>query len=327
MPDDSNNTTDVSEIVEKILGDIQNLQAMENELFTKINTDTTLTPIQQQEIIDQINKISTMRSNLYTTLSEVNSFYQNALTSSTGTLIQQTAAINIVETELNRSKKRLEELQAQKNNKIRLVEINQYYGDKYSEHSTLMKIIIFTLIPIIILTILYNNGLLPSTLYYILFIIVGFVGAIYGWSTYSSMISRDNMRYDEYNWPFNIDGAPKGTGSDKDPWLSSPDIGTCVGEYCCSPGQQYDSKLDKCISPYTQCPAAPPATPPAAPPATPPAAPPSAPPAAGGGREQFQLLQPATFTNEDEINDILTKRQPGKYKSDFNLSELKPYNS
>jgi len=329
MSDDSNINT--SDIIEKILGDIQKLQNMEGDLFNKINQDPSLTSQQQQEIIDQINKLSIMRTNLYTTLSEINSFYQNALTSSNGTLIQQTAAVNIVETELNRSKKRLEKLQEQKNNKIRLVEINEYYGDKYSEHSTLMKIIIFTLIPVIILTILFNNGFLPSRLYYILIIIVGFVGAYYGWKTYSSIVSRDNMNYNEYNWPFDLKNAPKGKGSDKDPWANIGNVGTCIGEYCCSPGQTYDTTLNQCVSSPGQCPvpAVVPVPATSSVPAVVPASVPAVVPATSSGHppENFELLQPASFANEDIINSILIKTQPGKYKSDYDLNQLKPYNS
>jgi hypothetical protein len=292
--DDSNkNTPDISNVVEKILGDIQNLQQMETELFNKIEKDASLTPQQQSEIIDQINKLSTMRSNLYSTLSEINNFYQNAMGSSTGTLQQQTAAINIVETELNRSKERLKALKMDRNNKIRLVEINSYYGAKYAEHSSLMRIIIFTLIPIIILTIIYNTGFLPSRIYYIIFIIIGFIGAWYFWQTYASIITRDNMNYDSYNWNFNPNGAPKSTSSDtSDPWASIG-VGTCVGEYCCSDGQTYDNKLNKCVGASTIS-------------------------------ESFEINK---TSEEDKIMAALTKTQQGKYKEDFNLSDLKPYNS
>ncbi len=110
-----------------------------------------------------MNQLSNMRINLYQTLSGVNNYYGNALRSSIGTLKEQTAAIAIVENELNQAKKRLQILESEKNNKIRLVEINEYYGEKYSEHATLMKIVIFTLIPIIILAIL-NSKKNESTL-------------------------------------------------------------------------------------------------------------------------------------------------------------------
>ena len=128
---------------EQILNDIQYLQQLEQQMFNNLETNPNLSTQQQEEIIQKMNQISNMRINLYQTLSGVNSFFQNALTSSVGTLQEQTAAIAIVESELNRSKKRLETLNMERNNKIRLVEINDYYGEKYSEHSNLMKIIIF----------------------------------------------------------------------------------------------------------------------------------------------------------------------------------------
>ena len=64
--------------------------------------------------------------------------------------------MHIVEKELNAAKKRLQLLEEEKNNKIRLVEINTYFSDKYAEHSQLMKIVIFTLVPVIIISFLYN---------------------------------------------------------------------------------------------------------------------------------------------------------------------------
>jgi len=278
---------DISNLVEKILGDIQRLQQMEQELFNKIEKNSSLTPQQQQEIVEQNNKLSEMRSNLYSTLREINNFYESAMDSSTGTLKQQTAAINIVETELNRSKKRLHALKMERNNKIRLVEINTYYGDKYAEHSALMRVIIFTLIPIIILTILLNKGILPPKVYYILFLIIGVIGAWYFLKTYTSIISRDNMNYDTYDWAFNKETAPEPTSTEdtEDPWETVNSGSTCIGEECCSDGQTYDVELDVCVSSSTE-----------------------------------------TFQNQNTIMEALTKTQPGKYKSDYNLSNLKPYN-
>ena len=117
---------------------------MEQQLFNSLESNPNLTIAQQQEIIKKMNQLSNMRVNLYKTLSGVNNYFENALTSSIGSLKEQVIAIDIIESELNRSKKRLELLEEEKNNKIRLVEINSYFGDKYAEHSELMKIILFT---------------------------------------------------------------------------------------------------------------------------------------------------------------------------------------
>jgi hypothetical protein len=289
MPDTTNNgIPDISQNNEEILHNIQLLQNAEQELMRDLENNPKLSSQQQQKMIEKIQQLTDIRSGLYTTLSGMNSFYQSALTSSTGTLKEQTAAINIVETELNRSKRRLQYLEMEKNNKIRLVEINQYYGDKYEEHTTLMKIVIFTLIPIIILTIIFNKGLLPSRVYYVLFVIVGIVGAIYFWKTYASIITRDNMNYDAYNWAFDASSAPKATGSEDDPWTGLGTLGTCIGEACCQPDQIYDTTLNQCVT--------------------------------GSGKESFDL-QNTLQTAENTLYAGLIKMAPNKYKADVNLKD------
>ena len=277
----------ISQNNEQILNDIQSLQKMEQDLFSSLESNTGLTTQQQQKVIEKINQISNMRINLYKTLSGVNNFYGTALQSSAGTLKEQTAAIGIVESELNKSKKRLQLLEAERNNKIRLVEINDYYGDKYAEHSQLMKIIIFTLVPIIILAILNNKGILPNMIYNILIVIISFIGAWFMWSRFASIIMRDNMNYQEYDFYFNPDAAPTGSTTDSgDPWLSLKVPGTCVGEYCCSDGQTWDSELNQCVGSST-------------------------------------VVASSSTTTESFVNNVLTKKQNGKYKDDVNMGPLK----
>jgi hypothetical protein len=231
---------------EQILNDIQALQSMEQELFSNLESNQNLTSQQQQDIISKINQISNMRVNLYQTLSGVNGFFQGALNSSIGTLQEQTSAIGIVESELNQAKIRLQALEAEKNNKIRLVEINDYYGDKYTEHARLMKIIIFILIPVIFLTLLFNNGILPKAIYYGLICIIAVIGGYMFWRTMASILMRDNMNYNEYNWYFDIASAPTGSSSSTDPWASTASA-ACVGAACCSSNQTFDASLNVCV--------------------------------------------------------------------------------
>jgi len=241
-------STDSQQNNEQLLNDIQSLQTMEQEIFDSLETNPNLTTEQKKQMVDKMNQLSNMRINLYQTLSGVNNYYQNALASSQGTLTEQSSAISIVENELNKAKKRLEFLEAEKNNKIRLVEINDYYGDKYAEHGALMKIVIFTLVPIIILAILNSKGILPTTIYLILLSIIAAIGGYFFWIRFGSIISRDNMNYQEYDWYFNAGAAPTADSSDDtDPWASNKMMGTCIGDACCSDGLTYDSSLNQCV--------------------------------------------------------------------------------
>jgi hypothetical protein len=248
----STDSTSNAQNNEQILNDIQNLQQLEQELFNTLETNTSLSVTEQQKLISKINDLSNFRINLYQTLGGINGFFNNALSSSLGTLKEQTAAIGIVESELNKAKKRLEILEEERNNKIRLVEINEYYGDKYEEHAQLMKTIIFMLVPIILFTVLKNKGILPQGAYIFLVVVVSWIGAVYLWKRYASIITRDNMNYDEYNWGFNPALAPSGGAvAAKDPWLSNASVGqlgTCIGQACCSDGQVYDSTSNQCVA-------------------------------------------------------------------------------
>jgi hypothetical protein len=241
----------VQENTTQILNDIQSLQTIERQLFSSLEENTGLTTQQQDQIVEKINNISKMRINLYETLNGVNSFFQNALANSKGTLTEQTVAIEIVEKELNTSKRRLKVLEEEKNNKIRVVEINDYYSQKYAEHSDLMKIIVIMLVPILILAILFNKGLIPEKIYYILICIIAVIGGVYIWKTMFSIILRDPMNYQEYNWYFDPNKAPTSTTtSTTDPWASTTSTyGTCVGDACCSDGLVYDTSLNQCITP------------------------------------------------------------------------------
>ena len=250
-PNNNSSTPNIEQNNQQILDDIQSLQTIEQDLFNNLENNPDLTTQQQTKIVDKINSISNMRINLYQTLSGINNYFQTAMTNSQGILQDQSSAIEIVETELNKAKRRLQLLEEEKNNKIRLVEINNYYGDKYAEHSNLMKIIIAMLVPIIILAILNNKGILPSPIYYILISIISIIGAIYFWRRMISIYMRDPMNYQEYEFPFDASTAPApGATTSTDPWLTTTsNIGnlTCVGSECCSTTQTYDASSNLCV--------------------------------------------------------------------------------
>jgi hypothetical protein len=224
-------TLNIQDNNQQLLNDIQSLQHIEQDLFKNLETNNGLTSVQQQQIIDKINQISQMRINLYQTLSGVNNFFQNSLENSRGTLHEQTATIGIIEKELNQSKQNLSALEEQRNNKIRLVEINNYYGDKYAEHTKLMKYIIFMLVPIVILTILFTKSLIPKLVYYGLVVIIALIGCIFIIYRLISIWMRDNMNYQEYVWYFSPKSATStSTSSSSDPWAKTSSMDSCVAQ-------------------------------------------------------------------------------------------------
>jgi hypothetical protein len=244
-------TDNLQDRYQKIIDNISKLQEQEKQLYSDLE-DVSLAEDKRQDIITNINNISQMRVNLYASLYDMYSMYQQNASISNTAMGQTLVAIDILENELNQSKKRMNLLEEQKNNKLRLVEINTYYGKRYNTYSKLMKTIVYICIPIIILALLFNYGILPINIYRLLNGIVLIIGTVLIGLQLIDIFNRDNMNWDEYNWYFNKDDAPSINNSTdmldndtSDPW-GSVSV-TCVGSACCYKGSTYDSVQNICI--------------------------------------------------------------------------------
>ena len=233
---------------------IRELQSMEKNLYRKLDTSVAGNAVSKSEarkIITRINELSTLRQNLFKNLKNMYSLLRTNVSSSRQNLVNDLTNIGIVESELNNAKKQIEVLQTEKSNKLRMVEINKYYSLNYQNHSDVMKIIIVTCIPIIIIAALGNREILPSWLTTILISLCLGAGLIAMFFKVKDLTFRDNMNYDAYNW-----GTPNNSSSS-----SSNDSGSvgieikdkswddsfgCFGEDCCSEGTSWNSDTNKC---------------------------------------------------------------------------------
>ena len=233
---------------QQIMNDIQSLQKMEQQMFSSLETNPNLSPSQKKDVSDKIGKISSIRDNLYKNIGGMNRFFQKSFESSRGTLSEQVNAVGIIEDQLKQARIKLKIMEAEKMNKVRLVEINDYFGSKYEEHALLMKIIILTLIPVIILILLFNKQIISSKVFYILLVIVAIIGGIFMGYRFFSIIRRDNMEYQTYDWYFDVSSAPQGSSDidNTDPW-SNLNIGGCFESGCCDDNMTYDNSLNICV--------------------------------------------------------------------------------
>lgn len=231
--------TELSNYIDKLL------QA-EQELIQQIG-DTT-DPKEQARLSKNLILIQDTRTNLINALSNINTYYSQNLTGSSNTLEQQTNAVAIMDREMIQAQKRLAYINEQKQNKLRVVEINQYYSASYAEWTRLVKIIIITILAFgLIFTIKNFFPFIPSLIYSLVILITGVLSLYYIFVTILSIISRDNMVYDEYTWRFNTNSAPKfdPNASYTNPFASS--FMTCIGQYCCQTGTVWKSDIGKCV--------------------------------------------------------------------------------
>lgn len=235
---------------QQVLSNISQLQTQEKELYDSLN-NVSLSPEEKQLTINKINELSQMRVSIYSGLKDLYASYQTNVSSSQNTLQQSMAAISVLEDELNQSKAKMNLLDEQTSNQLRMVEINTYYGKQYDAHARIMKLLILLCLPLLLLTLLANKGIIPSQVYGFVTGIVIIVGGIIIGYQLIDISNRDNMNWDEYEWYFNKNDAPSTTLdasalAANNPW-STPTV-TCVGAACCDSFSTYDGDRNICVA-------------------------------------------------------------------------------
>ena len=235
----------LSNSINNLTSYISQLGDIETTLRTQqVNTSDM---VQQQQIANNIKIISGVKESLNETLLSVNQYYNNNLNSASDTLHQQTVAVAIIDKEMQQAKARLMYINEQKVNKLRLVEINDYYSSAYAEYTVLVKIIIATLLPVLILTVLFKKQILSSNIYGILTVIVIIIGLFFMFYVLISIFSRDKMNYQEYNFYFNKKSAPAISGGANATNPFTLPTFTCIGQQCCDVGYTYDGPANMCL--------------------------------------------------------------------------------
>lgn len=250
MSDNSSNTN-MDENNEQLLSDIKLLQDQEQQLYTKLQdkvSSNSITPEEQSQISNKINELYQMRLNLYSILKNTYSVYEQNIQNTSNTLKDQKYAIDIIEKQLGKERARLAKLEANKYNKLRLIEFNSSYAAQYQAQTKILKTIAFWCLPLIVIILLSNQGILPGGIANVLIALCLLIGG--GMVIYMVIdsLNRDNMNYNEYDWNFNPDNVDTSTSDSDpiDPW-ERPNIGQCVGAMCCSDNQTYDPDLNKCV--------------------------------------------------------------------------------
>jgi hypothetical protein len=192
---------------QQTLSNINSLQIQEKGLYDSLN-DASLSADQKNQIIQKINQISQMRLNLYGGMNDMYSMYAYESAGVNDALGSQLTATDILTQQLDQSDQTLKMLQDQQVNMLNATKINSYYSSQYNAHASIMKIIIITCIPMLILTILAKKKILPSNLYIVLMSIIIIISVITIGSKMVDLSNRDHMNWDEYNWYFDKSSAP-----------------------------------------------------------------------------------------------------------------------
>lgn len=211
----------MSEPGDKIIGEIEFLLKKENGLMKKLVDDEGSNP--DEKVRQDIRTIMDARSALYKSLYlEILGNYSNAAMAKQ-VFEDQTKALKIVEHELNRAKELYNITHQEQINKLRLIEINDYYGEMYTDRTYILKCLVAFCIHACMLSLLYYQDLIPKYLYIICLSLTFVVGGVYLTVRILWAYTADNMIYSQHNFmqisPGDVDTTnPTGTGN---PWASS----------------------------------------------------------------------------------------------------------
>jgi hypothetical protein len=215
------------------MANIMNLQNIEKQLFDQLTQESD--PERRAQLVVQINQISKARADLYANMNDFAGVMQTANAETRNAVRQQYVAAQVVESQMNNAKTMLASLKEDKSNKLRLVEINNYYGRKYEHQTDIMKIVIITCAPILVISILLKKGFIPETISTGLIVVIIVVGIIAVARKLMDLNRRNNMNFDQYDMPFN----PYAVSVSKTENTNLADLSktslysSCVGASCC----------------------------------------------------------------------------------------------
>jgi hypothetical protein len=218
-----------------------------DKLRTQLNTTTD--DSQKSAIAARIAELTALQTDISNYQSNINTLYTDNAYNVRTLTDYQSRVEQIIDSESQNNQDRLDMLNAEKYNKVRLIQNNVYYGKYYSAHKQIMKTIFLVCVPVLILLILGNMGIMPPNLNSVFIMIIIIIGCISIGYQIIDLSNRDNMNFDEYNWKFNKKLAPpiKTNVQPYDPWETAAGPNQCINGACCPDDYKYDSESNKCV--------------------------------------------------------------------------------
>ena len=164
-------------------------------------------------------------------------------------ILQQNALTHLVKQESDRLDTQRKSIEIAKESQERLIALNE---NSVKRHSEYLKIFALCMVELLFILILSLSGI-PSSIFMILSIITGSFVVIYASHMYISIISRDNIYFDELSSEAPLMASQNnvrsvdGSGNTIDG--SGNKIGTiaCSGNACCSTSTMWEPKEQKCV--------------------------------------------------------------------------------
>jgi hypothetical protein len=203
---------------------------------------------EQANLIKQLSKNAELQRALVATIPLKMTYAADRVATSRGALVNQATVYGVMEQQLEQAEIGLGKVEGTQENKMRMVEVNTYYSDKYRAQTGLIKLIIIVCVAFLLVVILMKKNLIPNQVAVVLLVGIILIGGILVTMTYWNITSRDNMVFDEFNW--NADPPSYDSG---DAPVNAKSTGIpCIDESCCVEGTTFvrgnSTSFNKCIA-------------------------------------------------------------------------------
>lgn len=220
------------------------IQKAINSIQTRLNT-MAADAAGRDDLLNAQSALVTVMAYTYGTVKEAGKVFD-----SEALYEAQRTAMEFINKEKARAASNATALKEDNSNKRRMAQINTYYTRNYEANTEVMKNIIFISVALIILAILRNKELIPSSISTLGIIFVLMLGGVVIGSQVFDIIRRNDHDFDKYDWTFNEKEQNDKKFIQTDTAnLSELGMGMapCFGSSCCDSGTRWDETTKKCI--------------------------------------------------------------------------------
>ena len=223
------------------------IQAAINSINTRLAASPPISAAESTSLLKARSALVTLLASTYGTIKEAGQVFE-----SDALYKAQQTAIDFIAKEKARAASNATTLKEDNSNKRRMAQVNTYYTRNYEANIEVMKNIIFLSVALILLAVLRNKDLLPSSISTLGVIFVLTLGGIVIGRQVFDIIRRNDHDFDKYDWTFNEkEYNDKNFIPHNSDTLNLSDMGMgmapCYGPGCCDVGTSWNPAAKKCM--------------------------------------------------------------------------------
>ena len=256
--------TDANNINVGVFNDLNNnLSEFETKISQYANDPTSSFEISGQFFSDIQSYINNSIGDIATSTSNILSFTDNYKDFVAQNLVNQEITNMYQKNQQDNVDSMSSAIQQDNDNKLRMVEINNYYIKKNEYLNGVMKIVLIGLAILLIIVVLAKKEIIPQDIARFLGILIAICIIGYGIYVAYDLSRRDKFNFDQYVMPFDLTAKMKEASgnmidigqefrTELHPFITGSkgleNVVGCIGESCCSTGTVYDIGSDQCIT-------------------------------------------------------------------------------